>query len=114
MCIMSCKINGYEYEYNNICYRKCPQDTYILFSENKNYSKNISECLDEAPQGYYLDINNNIYKPCYKNCKYCYGKGNKTNHNCKECISNYSFLNDLLYNNNCYEKCDLYYYFNDS
>ena len=114
MCIMSCKINGYEYEYNNICYRKCPQDTYILFSENKNYSKNISECLDETPQGYYLDINNKIYKPCYKNCKYCYGKGNKTNHNCKECISNYSFLNNSLYNNNCYEKCNNYYYFNDS
>ena len=113
-CIMSCKDNGYEYEYNNICYRKCPQDTYILFSENKNYGENVSECFDETPQGYYLDINNNIYKPCYKNCKYCYGKGNKTNHNCKECISNYSFLNNSLYNNNCYEKCNNYYYFNDS
>ena len=108
-CLKSCD----KYEYNNICYEKCPEDTYILYSDN-NYDKNDSECLYRTPSGYYLDKNNKTFKACYKSCKFCYGQGNETNNNCKYCNANYTFLNDSKYNTNCYKKCDHFYYFNDS
>ena len=110
-CVDSCKDN--EYEYNTICYKECPEDTYI-FLNNNNPLKNTKQCLDETPQGYYLNIDKRMYEACYENCKLCYGKGNPTKHNCKECIQRYTFLNDSIYYTNCYIKCTHYYFFSDS
>ena len=107
-CIDNCRNdNSYKREYNNTCYKSCPNGTY----EKKN--SNHYKCYDPNPEEYYL--NNNIFERCYNSCKFCYGPGNATNHNCKECISKYIFLNDSINNENCYRDCSPnYYYFDDN
>ena len=104
VCTYNCSETDYKYEYKDICYKNCPNNTYAS-------SDNIFLC-QYNPYGYYLD--DNIYKPCYTTCNYCNGEGNEINHNCIECISNYIFINSSKYNNNCYKKCDYYYYFDSS
>ena len=103
-CTHSCSETDYKYEYKDICYQTCPDNTYVS-------SDNIYLCQN-IPEDYYL--NDNINKHCYTTCKSCKGEGNDINHNCIECISNYIFLNSSKYNNNCYKKCDYYYYFDSS
>ena len=107
-CIDDCsKDDIYKYEYNNICYQYCPNDTYVL-EDNKD---NI--CYDEAPIGFYLDKENEIYKRCYETCNKCNQGGNKINNNCLKCKTNYTFYNNSMNISNCYEKCNYYYYFNE-
>ena len=115
-CIFSCEDNNYKYIYNDICYDKCPKDTYALFCNENECNNNRSECYDKdnIPQGYYLDLNNKAYKKCYKNCKSCAGLGNETFNNCIECNINFTFLNDSTHKTNCYEKCNYYHYFDKS
>ena len=97
----------YQFEYNNICFNDCPNDTYKIF-----INRNI--CILEIPENYYLDNNDNIYKECYYKCKKCDQPGNDTINNCIECINNYTFLNESLVQiQNCFHKCDYYYYFNE-
>ena len=99
-CVESCS----GFDYNNICYEKCPEGTYKLIN-------NI--CSDIIPENYYFDNNDNIYKPCYKTCKKCSNFGDKTNNNCDECKKEFTFLNEsLLIEKNCYQKCENYYYIN--
>ena len=107
-CISSClEDENYLYEYNNICYRECPQGTYLL--SGSDYKCDID------PEGYYLDSNSKydspIYKLCYQACKKCNKEGNANEHNCIECKDNYEFKTDLLNKTRCYEKCEFYYYF---
>ena len=48
-CIDNCyNDNIYQYEYNNTCYLKCPDDTYLL--EDDDYI-----CYNETPNNYYFD-----------------------------------------------------------
>ena len=96
--------NSCKYEYNDICYPKCPNNTYIL-EDKEDY-----KCLDGPLDGYYLDKKIEKYKKCYKTCNKCEMEGNEINHNCKECIRNYTFYNKIP---NCYEICDDYYYFDE-
>ena len=114
ICVESC--DNDKYEFNNICYNKCPEGTLNNNNNcevvNKCY-KNYEECSSDAPEGYYYDINDSIYKKCYDTCKYCKGKGDKNNNNCIECKFNYIFLNDSINNNNCYQKCEYYYFFDE-
>ena len=105
ICVISCEESEFKYEYNNICYERCPENTSP--SNNNEYL-----CLDSNSEGYYFDLEENIYKECYKTCKYCYGEGNETNDNCSECKPNYIFLN-LSNDINCYNKCEHYYYFDE-
>ena len=100
--------NSCKYEYNDICFPKCPNNTYKLDS------KEDYKCFKEAPSGYYLDKENEIYKQCYKTCNQCDVGGNKNNHNCIECKDNYTFYNNSLNISNCYEICEYYYYFDES
>ena len=112
-CAKSCKDNGYNYEWNNICYNKCPDGTHIILKNIFNeFDDGVAICLDKNPEGYYLD-KDGFYKKCFKSCEYCYSFGNETIHNCKKCKSNFLFLNDSLFKTNCYEKCENYYYFNE-
>ena len=65
-CIDKCKNdNIYKYEYNDICYTKCPNGTYLLEDDNDNL------CYDKNPDSYYFDKDNNIYKKCYETCYKC-------------------------------------------
>ena len=70
-CIYNCsKSRDNKYEYNNICYKTCPNGTHNapynnficqedLICENY-YNYNHTECIDNIPEGFYL--NNSIYK----------------------------------------------------
>ena len=107
-CIDICKNDDtYRYEYNNMCYKKCPFGSYLLEIDGYN-------CYDTNPDGYYLDIYNRICKKCYDTCEKCNIGGNKTNNNCLECKPNYSFYINNLNISNCYETCEYYYYFDGS
>ena len=113
-CIESCIINGYHYELNNICYTKCPDNSYLKYCDREDcINKDVKECFDITPEGYYLDINSETYKKCYNNCKFCYGEGNKKINNCKKCIDNFIFINEILYKTNCFPRCNNYYYFDE-
>ena len=100
LCIESCNVNGYHFEYNNICYNECPENTHIsnydsgLCEDNK--CKYFYKDKDLCPkiEGYYIDEKDGKYKKCFKNCKYCYGPGNEENYNCIECNNNLTFLNE--------------------
>ena len=118
-CTLSCLDNGFDYEYNNICYKECPKGTLVngnKCEDNKckDESQNIIECLDKTPQEYYLDSSDELYKKCFQNCKFCYGPGNETINNCIECKNNYNFLNNSIDNTTCYKKCEYYDYFDES
>ena len=110
-CIESCKNNGFQYEFNTICHEECPNQTYILSSEEYN-DNDSKECVIPELKGYYLDIDK--FQKCYKNCNYCHGKGNETYNNCKECIFNYTFYTNPDNIKNCYPICNNYYYFDES
>ena len=109
-CMDSCSFNENKYKYNNECYKECPKDTFIFFSDLNNNNNKI-ECHSEIPQGYYLDINSKTIKSCFKNCKLCNEGGNEAIHDCKECKSGYIFLNEAKYKTNWYEICNYFYYF---
>ena len=113
-CIENCSDDDeYIYEYNKICYNKCPNNTYD--SPINKYSCKESHLLkNEKIEGYYFDEINGGFKKCFKSCKYCYGFGNETNNNCLECNSGYEILNDFINDSNCYSHCEHYYYFDSS
>ena len=105
-CVTSCKENGYDYEYLNICFHQCPDYIHAIVNNNCN---NSLICLDKNPEGYYLD-EDGFYKECFKTCKFCYGPGNEIDNNCTICKTDYYFFDDSFYKNNCYQKCQYYYY----
>ena len=120
-CISDCKITEYQYEYNKICYDKCPENTY-LYSEkgflcvkycekyNKFYNYNKTFCIDEIPEGFFLNetIKNTIDK-CHPFCKACKTKYNDNNTNCDLC------QNDKFYHwGNCSSNCIYGYYEDES
>ena len=117
ICLESCFENGYNKEYNNICYYECPKGTLLnnnLCEDNiclNNYEDNLLNCSGKTPEGYYLDTYDNLYKKCFYKCKYCYGPGNETENNCIECKDNFMFLkkNESI----CYEICEFFYYYNE-
>ena len=106
-CTELCINNKILYEYNNICYTKCPKGTLV----NGSLCEDIN--INNIPEEYYYDLKDELYKKCYDSCKSCNNKGNYKNHNCIECKSNYIFFNDSIYKTNCYKKCEYYYYFDD-
>ena len=119
-CIESCITNNYDFEYNNICYNECPENTHISSYNSglceddkcKYFYKDRDQC--QEIEGYYLDEKDGKYKKCFKNCKYCYGPGNEEKNNCIECINNFTFLNEFFYETNCFPKCEYYYYFDET
>ena len=58
--------NTYIYEFNNNCYKSCPDGTYISHKNNFTCEENImcdryynydkTDCLEEIPEGYYLNL----------------------------------------------------------
>ena len=125
-CIVDCSYSSYNelYEYNNICYSECPENTYIspdneylclkkLNCEqyNKYYNYENTSCINNIPQGYY--VNDKIKKTidkCHSDCKECEEKYNDKSSNCKSCLNNAYFL-DL---GNCVSSCSNDEYYIDS
>ena len=102
-CTNNCsKELGNEFEYNNICYSKCPDNTYsssdnqYLCKENLNceklnkyYNYNKTSCIDEVPEGFYInDTVKNTIDKCHIDCKTCDKKFTDTNSNCNSCLNN--------------------------
>ena len=134
-CIENCLNDDiYIYEYNNICYEKCPNGThnstdgYFLCIKDlqceKYYNYTQEGCLDYIPQGYYLNdsIKKTIDK-CNIKCNNCTKESMKLNL-CISCNNEYGFyqkINDSLNQDsfiNCYnnsfegyflDKTDNYY-----
>ena len=107
-CINNCNQCSNIYEYYNLCFQTCPENTYPKINEFL--------CLDKKPKGYYLDIDNKIYKLCYETCEDCNINGDEMHNNCIECKNGYNFLIDSMYssNGNCYPKCNDFFYFDES
>ena len=104
ICINSC---GDKFEFNNLCYNDCPENTLKLL-KNKNL------CSYEIPENFYLDSDDNVYKQCFETCNKCTIKGNEIYNNCDECKDDFIFLNESFINkNNCFKKCEYFYYFNE-
>ena len=108
-CTELCINNKILYEYNNMCYIKCPKRTFV----NGPICEELNESMTKIPEGYYFDLSEQLFKKCYVSCKSCNYGGNHKNHNCIECKSNYIFFNDSTYKTNCYRKCEYYFFFDD-
>ena len=119
ICVNSCEMTDYPYEYNNICYMNCPDNTNISplnsflcleklncakLNKYLNYEK--TQCIDKIPEGYYLkDEILKIIDICHSDCKECLKKEDEKSSNCISC------LNDkFLDNGNCVLSCDNDYF----
>ena len=97
VCVESCSKAGENiYDYNNVCYKNCPNGTLTIDSK-------CIDCENGKPLGFYLDPNDRVYKKCYETCKFCEEPGNETNHNCLECNSGYRFIPESENDKNCYQ-----------
>ena len=122
-CVVDCSTTLSRYEFNKICYDKCPENTHSSFDNEficednfkckklkKFYDYNHAYCIDEIPEGYFLNdtIYNTIDK-CHKDCKTCDKKYNDTNSNCNSCLNDKYF-----YWGNCLSNCTNGYYIDSS
>ena len=118
-CINDCKDSEYKYEYNRVCFIKCPDNTHL--SSNNEYlcEKNINcekkfkyynyeqtSCIDEIPKYFFVNdtIKNTIDK-CHLDCKSCSKKFTEINSNCDSCLGD-KYLNL----GNCVSNCDNGYF----
>ena len=116
-CINNCEMSSLRYEYNNICYITCPENTHIspinnflciddCEKINKYYNYEQTSCIYKIPEGYF--VNNTSLKTidkCHPDCKECEKKYDENNSYCKSC------LNDkFLYLGNCVTHCNNSYY----
>ncbi len=115
-----CPTSTHNYEYETLCYDKCPSNTLnynnLCLDLDCDVLADYSiECDDNSkPLGYYLDPDDQVYKKCYESCKTCEEEGDKADNKCTECKSDYQTLNDYENDNNCYKKCEPNYYYFDS
>ena len=106
-CINNCNESECKYELNKLCYRICPDSSYL-----SSYNEYL--CLDKSSEGnYYYDNIKRLYKECYNTCKRCNKGGNETNHNCMECNDNNPIKLRLNNYYNCFLNCTYYYYFDN-
>ena len=116
-CIENClNDENYKYEYNNICYSKCPSNTVeknnicedILICSYYNLDK--TKCFDNIPVGYYLfNKEEKTIDKCYEKCKTCSKNGTEDNNECLTCEGSY-----YLYNGNCLDNCPHGFYYDTS
>ena len=109
VCYEYCSLTRCKFDYNDVCYYRCPNTTYE--PDDREYF-----CVDKVPEGsYYYNTTREVFKQCHFKCKVCIQKGGDINSNCIECNVGYIFLNESMPEtfNNCYNKCPYYYYFNE-
>ena len=46
-CVKSCLNHGFEYEYKNICYHECPNNTYTLFNRKEDIINSSKKCFEK-------------------------------------------------------------------
>ena len=113
------------FEYNGLCYEKCPHRTKVNY-ENANdetkqkcenftcpydgnnkkiyYNYEQNDCIEEIPDGYYEnDQRLKTIDKCHEDCETCYQKADLDNTHCKKC--NQSSIKPHIYRGNCYEDC---------
>ena len=94
ICVDNCSnYENYFYEYNNTCYKECPNDTYNSSSNlcQKYYIYNNSEYYKDLPEGYYIIDNNlNNIDKCDIKCRNCTKESMQYNL-CIECNNNKLF-----------------------
>ena len=111
-CIENCRLDTeYPYEYNNLCYNNCPENTHKSSRDEylceddlvceKYYNLDKSECIDEILEGYYLkDYQQKIVDRCHEDCKTCDKRETEGNTNCNSCKND-----KYLYFGNCVSYC---------
>ena len=120
ICIDECSnYANYLYEYNNICYKSCPEGTHnssynSLCKEDlicdKYYNYNFTECLEDIPEGYFLNNSElGTIDKCDIKCNNCSLESIKYNLciSCNTAQNYYPKFNDSLNNNsfiNCYNE----------
>ena len=108
-CVKKC-VNEYKYEFDNICYKSCPEGTY--------YNYEHTSCINQIPLGFYCNnTNEQTIDKCDKKCEKC----DLISSNKELCIScnnsdNYypkenHYKDDYV---NCYNKEIDGYYFDNS
>ena len=124
-CVINCKeTNNYKYEYNNMCYKSCPNGTHISHSNShyceddliceEFYNYNHTECLDYIPEGYFLnDSNLKTIDKCDIKCKTCSLESNILSL-CISCNNNKGFYQKFNESNeslfvDCFNVSDGYY-----
>ena len=113
------------FEYNGLCYEKCPHRTKVNY-ENANdetkqkcenftcpydgnnkkiyYNYEQNDCIEEIPDGYYEnDQRLKTIDKCHEDCETCYQKADLDNTHCKKC--NQSSIKPHIYRGNCFEDC---------
>ena len=104
------------FEFNGICYDKCPGRTeatnedkickYFNCSPNY-YNYEQDDCINVVPEGFYVNNNElNTIDKCYKTCKTCNWGLTGTKQHCLACNETYPYLDF----SNCVELCDNGYY----
>ena len=119
-CVDKCfNDNITKFEYNNNCYKLCPNNTHISYYNDYlceddikclEFGINNTACKEKTKEGYYFDINDGIYKRCHNNCKTCDNFGNETHNNCIECKEQFQYIYYDYYinknnNKNCRMNC---------
>jgi hypothetical protein len=97
-CIDDCsKDNIYKYEYKNVCYESCPQNTTVSSTNeylcelkcelfNKFYNYEETKCIENVPNGYYIkDNSTKKIDMCHENCYTCNEGPSSDNNNCISC-----------------------------
>ena len=119
-CVNDCNETDNKLEYNNKCYKNCPDDTVesenglscIQNSDfcNGYYNVEKTQCFEIIPNGYFIsNETEKIIDKCYEKCKKCEGKGTDDNNNCISCKGQYS-----LKEGNCIEECQNGFYIDNS
>ena len=83
------------YEYNNICYPRCPGYTVKTNdfkcvidckANDKYFNYEQTDCINSIPEGYYCNNQEkNTIEKCHQNCKSCEQGGTNDNNNCLVC-----------------------------
>ena len=109
VCVEFCNQSEYKFDYNDICYYRCPNST---FEPDDNEYLCLNKTSDYF---YYFDSNRDVFKQCFHKCKICNQGGNEASNNCIECKEGFTFLNESNPEtfNNCYNICQHYYYFDE-
>ena len=125
-CIINCDndyIYNYKYEYKDICYPSCPNDTISSNTNNnlcelkcENYNKfynyNKSACIEKIPNGFYCnDTDLKTINQCHPNCETCNEGPTQNNSSCLTCKNEGNLFFDF---GNCVSECSNGYFIENS